>query len=93
MAIRNPDQTQPFALWEEVEVKFSATPNADTVVSHTLAPLDPESVNYIPIRKQQAADVYHDTSVTRKKWQRDYIVLRSPIANAKVTLLLYVSQG
>lgn len=91
MGTKNDDTTLPFRVWEEVDVVFNSIPNTDTIVPHTLAPTDPEAVNYISIRKSQAADVYHDVSVTRKKWQRDYIVLRSPVASAKVKLLLYVS--
>lgn len=84
---------QPFAQWEEVDVTFPSTPNTDTIVRHTLVPQSPEAINYIPIRKAQASHVYHDASGTRKPWQKGYIVVRSDIANAKVTLLLYVSHA
>lgn len=89
--VSNSDRLQPFAQWEEVDVVFNSTANADTVVVHRLEPPDPEHVNYLPIRKGQAADVYHDTSGMRKPWGLGYIILRSPVANAKVTLLLTVS--
>ncbi len=90
-AVVNPDRLQPWAQWEEVDVVFSATPDTDTIVQHSLTPPDPEHVNYMPIRKSQAADVYHDGTGTRKPWGAGYIVLRSPVANARVTLLLTVS--
>lgn len=93
MGTKNNDALQPLANWEEVDVVFNPVANKDTIVPHTLAPLNPDAVNYIPIRKSQAADIYHDVSVTRKKWQQNYIVLRSTVANAKATLLLYVSRS
>jgi hypothetical protein len=90
MSTGNQDRTQPFASWQIVDVTFNSTANVDTVVQHTLQPHTSEHVNYIPIRKGQAADVYHDTSGTRKPWGNGYIILRSPVASAKVTLLLFV---
>lgn len=90
-SVSNTDRLQPWAQWEEVDVVFNATANTDTIVPHTLLPVDPEHVNYWPIRKGQAADVYHDVAFTRKPWGAGYIVLRSTVANAKVTLLLTVS--
>jgi hypothetical protein len=92
-AIQNAALNQPFAEWEEVDVTFSATANADTIIKHTLTPASVEAINYLPIRKGQAADVYHDTSGTRKPWQNGYIILRCTVASAKVRLLLYVGHG
>ena len=92
-AVSNPDRLAPFAQWEEVDVVFGSSANTDTVVKHTLEPPDPEHVNYVCVRKGQAADVYHDSSGTRKPWGQGYILLRSPVANAKVTLLLTVSHS
>jgi len=92
-SVNNPSLAQPFAEWQEVDVTFPATANTDCIIPHLLTPVNPESINYIPIRKGQAADIYHDTSGTRKPWQRNYIILRSSVASAKVTLLLYVSHA
>lgn len=92
-SVSNPDRLQPYAQWEEVDVVFNSAANADTVVVHRLEPPDPEHVNYLPVRKGQAADVYHDTAGTRKPWGQGYIILRSPVASAKVTLLLTVSHS
>ena len=93
MSVTNADRLQPWAQWEEVDVLFDAVANTDTIVQHSLSPPTPEHVNYIPIRKSQAADVYHDTAGTRKIWGSGYIILRSPIASARVTLLLTVSHN
>lgn len=90
MVVYNPDLAQPFAQWEEVDVVFPAAANTDLIIRHTLLPTLPEQVNYIPIRKGQAGDVYHDTTGTRVPWQLGYIRLRCSVASAKVTLLLYV---
>lgn len=89
----NSDLTQPFAMWEEVDVVFPAAANTDLLIKHHLIPANPENINYLPIRKGQAADVYHDVTGTRKPWQGEYIYLRSNVASAKVTLLLYVSHA
>lgn len=92
-AVTNPDRTQPLAQWEEVDVVFSSSPNTDTVVPHHLQPPTPEHVNYYVFRSGQAAMVYHDSSGTRKPWGAGYIILRSSVASAKVTLLLTVSHS
>lgn len=89
--VKNPDRTQPFAQWQEVDVTFPETADTDCVVQHSLTPSNPEHVNYAVVRKSQAIDVYHDTSGTRKPWTPGVILLRSPVANATVTLLLWVS--
>jgi hypothetical protein len=92
-SVQNSFLNQPFAEWEEVDVTFSSTANADTFIRHTLTPATPEAVNYIIVRKGQAAHVYHDISGTRKPWQLNYIILRSDVASAKVRLLLYVGHS
>lgn len=93
MSVTNANRLQPWAQWEEVDVLFNATGDTDTIVQHSLTPPTPEHVNYTVIRKSQAADVYHDATGTRKLWGPGYIVLRSPIASARVTLLLTVSHN
>lgn len=90
LAVTNSDLNQPFAMWQEIDVTFPAVANTDCVISHNLQVHNPEQVEYIPTRKAQAADVYHDTSSSRKAWQQSYVVLRCSVANAKVRLLLYV---
>lgn len=92
-AVYNTDLTQPLAQWEVVDVTFPTGANTDCVIPHTLSPHNPEAINYIPIRKAQAADVYHDVSGTRTAWQSTYIILRSTVASARVTLLLFVSHA
>lgn len=81
----------PWAQYEEVEVEFSATADADTQIAHSLQPPTVEHISYIPIRKAQAVDVYHDNSGTRTAWGTGYIILRATVASAKVRLLLTVS--
>lgn len=89
-AVRNPNLFQPFAQWEEVDVTFPAAANTDIEVPHGLTVSNPEGVYYIPVRNAQASVVYHDTASTRKPWQNNQIYLRSNVASAKVTLLLWV---
>jgi hypothetical protein len=88
--IRNPDHKQPLAQWEEVDVTFPAVADTDIEVPHSLVLANPEGVYYLPVRNGQAAVVYHDITGTRRVWQRNQIYLRANVANAKVTLLLYV---
>jgi hypothetical protein len=90
---RNSDLKQPLAQWEEVDVTFSSTANADTLVEHHLEPANPDAVYYIPVRKDRVAQVYHDTSVTRKSWQNGFILLRSDVASARMTLLLFTTHS
>lgn len=91
--IRNPDYSQPFAEWEEVDVTFPSAPNTDQFVPVTISIRNPEFISYIPIRKDRAADVYHDTSTARLAWQAGRIYLRCSVANARVTFLLYVGHA
>lgn len=90
---KNPDLKQPFAQWEVVDVTFPSAANTDLLVAHSLQPPSPEHVYYWPIRNAQAARVYHDVSGSRKPWQASYIWLRSDVASAKMTLLLFVQHG
>lgn len=99
MITANADKTQPFSQWEEVDVVFPPTANADIAIPHNLAPPSAEHVNYIVLRQGVPAGglrpgtVYHDTTGARLPWQPTYIILRNTVANAKVTLLLTVSRG
>lgn len=86
----NPDKTQPYAQWEEVDVTFPAAANTDLEISHSLLPPTAEHVNYIVTRADRAVKVYHNTAFNRKPWQRDYILLRADVASAKVSLFLFV---
>lgn len=92
-AVTNPDLHQPYAAWQEVDVVFPATANTDLVIPHSLDPDQVDAVRYYPVRKDRVADVYHDTTVTRKVWHSNYILLRSNIASAKMTLFLYTPHG
>lgn len=90
-SVSNDDRTQPWAQWEEIDVAFGSSANVDTFIRHTLSPPTAEHVNYMVIRNGQNAKIYHDPTGTRKPWGAGYILLRSDVANAKVTLLLTVS--
>lgn len=91
MSVSNPALDQPLAQWEEVEVTFPSAANTDLQIATGLTPpVNLEGINYVALRKDRAADIYHDTSATRKPWQRGSIFLRSTVASARVRLLLYV---
>lgn len=70
-----------------LEVTFGAA-NTDFDIRHDLKPSNPENIHYIVVRADRATSLYHDQSGTRRAWKAGYIVLRSSVANAKVTLLL-----
>lgn len=93
MMVSNPDLTQPWGQWEIVDVTFNSSANVDTAVPHSLSPQVDEQIYYTPLRKAQAADVYHNIAGTRKPWGAGFILLRSNVASAKVTLLLTVGHS
>src|SRR4051812_4089371 len=93
MSTVNQDRLQPIAQWQELDVVFPSVADTDITIQHTLAPPTPEHINYYVIRQGQACSVYHDSTGTRKPWASGYIILRSSVASAKVTLLLTVSHG
>jgi hypothetical protein len=79
----------PYARYERVTVTFSLGANVDHAVSYTVQVRDPEAVDYQIIGKDRACDIYHDQSITRRSWQRGTLYLRSSVADAVVTLLLF----
>jgi hypothetical protein len=83
-------QMTPASQYQEVDVTFGAA-DTDFEILHRLQPPTPEHVNYQILRKDRAADVYHDATVTRKAWRDGVVILRCSTANAKVTLLLTVA--
>lgn len=83
----------PFGQYQYVDVVFSSTPNADTVVRHSLDVVSPENINYIPVKLNAAGVVYNDQSATRKLWGQGFIVLRASVASLKAKLLLTVERN
>jgi hypothetical protein len=79
----------PFARYERVDVTFSLGANVDHAVMYRMHVRDPEAVDYLIIGKDRACDVYHDTSISRRAWQQGTLYLRSSVADAVVTLLLF----
>ena len=79
----------PFTGFEYVDVTFGSA-NADFDIRTTLRPGDPETIDYLLMRSDRATSIYHDQSGTRRTWRRGYIVLRSSVASAAVTLLLLI---
>lgn len=71
-------------------VTFPTTANQDQIVQHLLTPPTAELVYYEVVRADRACHIYDDQSTTRKPWTPTYIVLRSDVASALVTLRLFV---
>ena len=85
----------PFTITELVDVVFNETANTDTVIRHSLNTVQPEQIKWmiVGIELSSVATVpiiYRDASTMRRKWEDDYIILRSNIASLKATLLLGV---
>lgn len=81
-------QATPLTSFQYVEVTFAGA-NVDFDIKHALKPTNSENIHYIVVRKDRSTDIYHDQSGTRRAWGKGYIVLRSSVANAKVTLLIF----
>jgi hypothetical protein len=79
----------PFARYERVTVTFSIGANVDTAVSYRMQVRDPEAIDYLIVGKDRAADIYNDKSITRRLWTPGTLYLRSSVADAVVTLLIF----
>jgi len=83
------DRRVPERQSEEVTVTFLAADTDQDVPYTILTPEDPETIRYEPVRKDRAADIYDDqSSANRRRWTSTYIVLRSTVAGAIITLRL-----
>jgi hypothetical protein len=82
-------EVTPVAAWQYVTVTFSGA-NTDYDIRHDLRPIDPEAIDYQLVRADRSTTIYNDQSATRKAWGTGYIILRSSVANAVVTLLLTI---
>jgi hypothetical protein len=86
----------PFSTTELVEVTFNDTANADTVIRHTLNSTQPDRVLWQVVGVALMAApatvpvIYRDSSTNHRKWESDYIILRSNVAGLKATLVLGV---
>jgi hypothetical protein len=86
----------PFEGWQFVEVTFESR-DRDVKVPHTLNPESPEDVAYIPVRISGGAAVIYDQptridTINAVTWTRDYIAVRSSLADVTVTLLLVLKR-
>ena len=83
------EDAAPAVRFEEIEVTFGSA-NTDKDLTHSLRPTNPENIRYQVVNADRATSIYHDQSATRKPWGHGYIILRSSVASAKVTLLLTI---
>jgi hypothetical protein len=83
-------RSAPFLRYEYVTVTFPSSPDTDIDIAHSLAPSNPDEVDYEVVRKDRAADIYNDTSGTRRAWGSNYITLRCTVASAVVQLRLSI---
>ena len=84
------EESSPFVAYQYVTVTFPSSPNTDYPIAHSLTPQSAEAVDYEVVRKDRAADVYHDQTGTRKAWGTGYIILRCNTASAVVDLRLSI---
>ncbi len=77
------------AQWEEVSIVFGSA-DVDFDIVTALRPPDPENIRYLVVGCDRATSLYHDQSATRRPWGVGYVVLRSSVANAVVTVVLYI---
>jgi hypothetical protein len=84
------ERRAPIGQYQILEGLQFGAPNTDLVVRHSLRPSKTEAVDYHVLKSSGFPLGYHDTSPTRKPWGSDYVLLRSPVANLKVDLLLTV---
>ncbi len=91
--------SSPYRQYEYVDVTFNDSANVDTDIRHSLAPNNPEDVDYqvtqwmLGERPLTVPIVYADTGGGRRAWGKGYIVLRCNIPNARCTLLLTVRRA
>lgn len=71
-----------------VDVTFGAA-DTDLDIRHTLNPTSFEDVGYLVVKADRATSIYNDQTGTRRPWGQGYIILRSSVADATVTLLLF----
>lgn len=98
------NKASPWAKWQRVDVIFSATVNADTVISHDLDPDDPDGVGWFiealeipladaytsPLPNPVAAMIYRPAAYNRRAWAQNFIILRANLANLRARLVLVV---
>jgi hypothetical protein len=83
------EEASPFTTFQYLTVTFD-TANTDFSIPHNLRPSNSEDIDYEVVRKDRAADVYHDQTGTRRAWGTGFIVLRCSTANAVVDLRLSI---
>ena len=86
------ERNTPYSAYEYVTVTFGSA-NTDRDIRHSLRPLSPENIHYQLVESDRSTTIYHDQTGTRRAWGPGYIVLRSSVASAVVTLLLTVPRS
>ena len=82
--------SSPYVEYQYVDVTFPSGANTNYDIPHALSPPTPEDIDFVVVKKDRACDIYYDATGTRRAWGDTYIVLRSSVASAVVTLLLTV---
>lgn len=84
----DPENRLPHARYRYVKVRFEVA-DQDVAVVHTLAPVNPEDVQYEATKVSAPAVIFNDQSPDRKKWQRNVIYLRAS-EPCVATVLIYL---
>lgn len=79
----------PFGKFQYVDVIFLAA-NTDQAISHSLNPVDPNSVRFIDVSHEDLSVIYRSSSVSRQPWTSQNIYLRCNNALVSTRLLLFL---
>jgi len=79
------DRGVPFGQYQYVDITFGAA-NTDYRIRHDLKAVPLTEVYYTVVKKDRATDVYTGTVTL---WDEQHIILKSTVANAQVTILLF----
>jgi hypothetical protein len=84
------DDRDPFVSWQVVDVQFPEEENTDFVIPHNLRVNHPRDVHYRVIKQFTNGDIYESANADAKKWESDFIVLRSDVPKWTGRILLGV---
>lgn len=84
----DPENRLPHSRYRYVKVRFEVA-DQDTAVVHTLAPINPEDVQYEATKVSAPAVIFNDQSPDRRPWQRNVIYLRAS-EPCVATVLIYL---
>jgi hypothetical protein len=79
------DRGVPFGQYEYVDITFG-TADTDVRIRHQLKAAPLTEVYYLVVKTDRATVIYTGTETL---WDQQHIVLKSNVANAVVTLLLF----